>query len=434
MRYGLLIISFLLIGCFTSKQVEQGASIFPNNIEAVIIDSGGSIGPCEPTIDINPLDPDNLIAGSVLDRVHVSNDGGRSWESTQLKSSHGVYGDPVIRISPSGVIYYSHLSNPTGRAYRDEAFLDRIVIQSSNNKGRSWSDGSFTKPNSPKDQDKQWMAIDPVNENVYLSWTEFDLYNSENPDHKSRIVFSKSIDEGKTWSDPVIISNQEGDCLDDDQTTEGAVPSVGPNGEIYIAWSYDEKIYFNKSVDQGKSWLKKDIKVADQPEGWSIDIPGLMRCNGMPVTAVDRSQGPNRGTIYVNWADQRNGKDNTDIWLSHSKDGGLSWSTPIRVNNDDTERHQFLSWMDIDQSNGYLYFIFYDRRAHSDNTTDVYLAYSKDGGLSFENIRINEESFIPLPFEFFGDYNDISVYKGRVRPIWTEYHNGVFSIWTALIN
>ncbi len=30
--------------------------------------------------------------------------------------------------------------------------------------------------------------------------------------------------------------------------------------------------------------------------------------------------------------------------------------------------------MDIDQTNGHLYFIFYDRRAYLDNQTDVYMA------------------------------------------------------------
>lgn len=402
--------------------------------KAVMIhSSSGVVGPCEPSICINPKDPDNIIAGSVLDNVYVSNDGGYSWQVDKLHSSYGVYGDPVVRADNKGSIYYAHLSNPNGKAYQDEAFLDRIVIQKSTDKGKQWSDGSYTLPRSPKDQDKHWLAIHPDNHTVYITWTEFDLYGSDNPEHKSRILFSKSVDEGENWTDPVVLSQHEGNCLDDDQTTEGAVPSVGPNGELYVAWSYDEKLYFDRSTDDGKTWLEKDIVIGDHPGGWGFEVPGITRCNGMPVTAVDLSGGPNHGTIYVNWSDQRNGKENTDIWLSYSTDKGNTWSAPIRVNQDKSERHQFFTWMDIDQSTGFIYLVYYDRRHHDDTTTDVFLAWSTDGGKSFDEMKINASSFVPNPFVFFGDYNDISVHQGKVRPIWTQSENNVLSVWTAIL-
>ena len=68
-------------------------------------------------------------------------------------------------------------------------------------------------------------AIDGVN--IYGS---HDLEK----DH-SRILFSKSTDGGENWSEPLKISQFEGDCEDDDNTTEGAVPAIGPNGEIYVS-------------------------------------------------------------------------------------------------------------------------------------------------------------------------------------------------------
>ena len=41
--------------------------------------------------------------------------------------------------------------------------------------------------------------------------------------------------------------------------------------------------------------------------------------------------------------------------------------------------------------------------------------------------------FVPSEEGFFGDYNNISAYGGRVRPIWTRNEQGVQSIWTALM-
>ncbi|MDZ7847454.1 MAG: sialidase family protein [Owenweeksia sp.] len=83
-----------------------------------------------------------------------------------------------------------------------------------------------------------------------------------------------------------------------------------------------------------------------------------MRANGMPVTVCDLSEGPYRGTIYVNWVDNRNG--HYDVWLSKSEDEGETWSEPLRVNDDETERDQFFTWLTCDPTTGYLYAVFYD--------------------------------------------------------------------------
>ena len=402
--------------------------------KAIMIESATSnIGPCEPTICINPNNSQHIVAGAILDKIYVSRDGGLTWSIDRLSSSYGVYGDPVIRANYKGDFFYSHLSNPSGQAYLSEDFLDRIVIQKSEDGGVTWSDGSYTLPRSPKDQDKQWLTCDPRDNTMYITWTEFDLYDSPDPDDHSRILFSRSEDDGDTWTDPIVLSQFEGDCIDSDNTTEGAVPDVGPEGQVYVAWAYNEKIYFDKSFDKGETWLDEDILVANQPGGWDIKIPGLSRANGMPITRVDRTNGPNKGAIYINWSDQRNGTHDTDIWLTKSTDQGKTWSVPNKVNNDAPGKQQFLSWMDIDQTTGYIHIVFYDRREHDNNATDVYVATSKDGGKTFDNIKVNNESFIPTPEIFFGDYNDISSVNGQVRPIWTELNGRTLSVWTAVL-
>ena len=427
-------ILLLVIACANSLQVLQKEISIPPNIKNVMIDSTTiPFSVCEPSICISPLDQDLIIGGSVLDNIYVSTDGGKTWSKDKLKSTYGVFGDPVIRADFKGNFYFSHLSNPSGKAYQADDFLDRIVVQRSSDKGVTWNNGSYTKPSLTKDHDKQWMAVDPRTDQLYMTWTEFDKYGSKKEEDKSRILFTTSDDSGTSWSDPITISDLEGNCIDDDDTTEGAVPAVGPDGEIYVTWAYDEKLFFDKSTDGGSTW-GSDKVIAEQPGGWTIDVPGIPRCNGMPITEVDLSQGPHRGNIYVNWGDQRNGEDDTDIWITKSMDGGTQWSDPIRVNDDLAGKHQFLSWMDVDPITGYIYIVFYDRRAYDDNATDVYLAYSTDGAKTFTNTKISEKPFTPKIGGFFGDYNDISAYNGVVRPIWTRLDGYVQSVWTALID
>ena len=90
--------------------------------------------------------------------------------------------------------------------------------------------------------------------------------------------------------------------------------------------------------------------------------------------------------------------------------------------------------MTIDQTTGYLYCIFYDRREHYGNQTDVYLAYSKDGGETFTNVKVSEHSFTPRPGTFFGDYNNISAHAGKIAMIWTRMDEGRTSVWCSVID
>lgn len=381
--------------------------------------------PEEPSIKINPKNPAFIVAGANLNNYYYSADTGRTWQKGILTSPYGVWGDPVIDVDTLGHFYFFHLSNPPSGSW-----IDRIVCQKSVNNGQTWSPGTYTGLNGTKAQDKHWSVVDRKTNTIYITWTQFDVYGSSNPADSSIILFSKSTDGGETWTPPQRINKKAGDCIDSDNTVEGAVPAVGPNGEVYVAWAGPAGIRFDRSTDGGATWLDEDILIDPMPGGWDYDIPGISRCNGLPVTKCDLSGGAWHGTIYVNWTDQRNGTDDTDVWLAKSTDGGFTWSAPKRVNDDAPGKHQFFTWMDIDQVTGWLWFVFYDRRNYNDNRTDVYLAVSMDGGETFINRKISESPFLPNAGVFFGDYTNISVHNNIVRPIWTRLHGGQLSVWT----
>jgi len=413
-----LFFTLFLVFLFTAVQAQyQNISINTLN------------NPNEPAICINPKNLNEVIAGANIEAVYISQDGGYTWNYNQLTSSFGVWGDPCLVIDTAGDYYFFHLSDPPGPAW-----VDRIVCQKSTDKGLTWSDGTYLFVNGMKIQDKEWVAVDPTDNSLYACWTQFDEYGSSNPLDSTIILFTKSTDGGLTWASVKRLNKVAGDCLDDDNTVEGAVPAVGPNGEVYVAWAGPAGIVFNRSLDKGETWLSNNIFVDSMPGGWAYMIPGIYRANGMPVTCCDLSNGPYHGTLYINWSDQRNGTDDTDVWLKKSTDGGTTWSDIKRVNDDPPGRQQFFTWMTIDQVSGYLYIVFYDRRNFTTALTDVYLAVSTDGGETFENIKISESPFLPTANIFFGDYTNITAHNHIVRPIWTRLHNGQLSVFTAIID
>jgi hypothetical protein len=418
---------YLLFGCVSLLVLSLQAQPI-QNVQIPPVSSIYPYNECEPSIAINPRNPNEISAGTVLQGYHISTDGGQTWKSSALNSPYGVYGDPVLQYDQTGRLYYFHLSE-----YKKASHLDRIVCQVSDRPGK-FSKGSFPKPNGTKVQDKHWVVIDPKTNIIYMTWTQFDAYDSADPKDTSIIVFSKSTDRGLSWTDPIRISKFGGDCLDGDNTVEGAVPALGPNGEIFVCWTGPRGIMLQKSTDGGLTWLSEERKLADHVGGWDIQIPGIFRANGFPFLMSDMSGGPNNGTLYLNWCDQRNGTDNTDVWLMKSTDAGQTWSEPIQVNQDKEKRHQFLTSMAIDQVRGDLHFVYYDRRRFNDNRTDVVWATSTDGAQTFKEQRISNQPFVPNQMVFFGDYLGIAAHDGRIRPIWPRMDNGKISLWVALID
>ena len=91
MRKHLSCISIALILCFSTTAQIPNIRIGPKKV--------AGYQPCEPSIAISQTDPNIIVAGSILDNVYRSEDGGVSWSHQKLISSHGVFGDPCVVIT-----------------------------------------------------------------------------------------------------------------------------------------------------------------------------------------------------------------------------------------------------------------------------------------------------------------------------------------------
>lgn len=365
----------------------------------------------EPTIAISRTDPNIIVAASNNDWIYYSHDKGLNWTSYHLESSLGFYGDPVLLAGPDGQFYLVHLSKTPGKKWGD--WFDRIVFQKSVDGGKTFTDGVGIGYNQDRTQDKPWINIDKKGQ-LYLTWTEFDKYGSDSAHHKSKIMFSMSADEGNTWSNPLVISDKFGGCVDDDNTLEGATTAIGPNGTVYVVWAGAEELLFDKSMDGGKTF-GKDRVIAQQKGGWVLDIPHLYRTNGMPFLQADSS-----GNLFLVFTTKIN--DENKVVLLRSRDGGESWNEYYKCNE---PGDQFFPNLAVDSESGTVLLGFY----HSKSKWRGHFAQFRHIYISEQGV-LEQVSMVPRPFAlpdanvFFGDYTDVDIHDGKGLSIFASYSAG----------
>ncbi|MHC4798067.1 MAG: hypothetical protein ACYTF1_15625, partial [Planctomycetota bacterium] len=361
----------------------------------------------EPHIGVNPTNPDNIVAGGndygtpLGDSwcgFYWSDDGGKNWTrglipgypggpASVLTGYEGA-GDPVIAFDEDGNCYYAGIAfkRPTG-PLRSIGRSSAIFVAKSTDGGKTWPQITipFQGITRASFHDKEWIATDPETGFIYIVWALFSLYAA------SQMMFSRSTDGGQTWTRPIVIT----DISSTEFSVQGSAITVDADGIIHIIWIdfENEQLRYTYSTDKGRNFAEPMDVTGVQP----IARDGLPNNNyrtpTLPALAVDRSGGEYHGRLYATWNDGRNG--DSDSYLIYSKDGGATWGSPIRVNDDKlgNGKDQFFSTV-CTSPQGYVQLIFYDRRDDPDNTLlTVYYAISKDGGETFYNMNITDTSF-----------------------------------------
>ena len=264
------------------------------------------------------------------------------------------------------------------------------------------------------------------------------------------------MNRGTSFSSPVQISGSATGAF-----SQGVNLAVGPNGDVYAVWAIADNwgtgqygsdgIGFAKSLDGGGTWQppSRVFNIQGSRDWWydksSTSTP--VRMNDFPVIAVDRTNGPYHGTIYMVYGSKGTSPDRADIRLSKSTNGGTTWSSPVRVNDDNTTYDQWFGWITVSPY-GRISIIFYDSR--NDNSppvnqmTEVWLAESTDGGASFTNSRVSDIAFEPVPIPgyalgYMGDYLGITSKAGYAYPTWMDNRYVVntvhyYQVFVDLIN
>jgi hypothetical protein len=415
----------------------------------------------EPAIAVNPLNQNNVVASWIFGPFQnviagVSMNGGRTWQEVPMPlsvcSGGSLIGaaDPWFSFAPNGDLYSV---NDVGMSLPAR----EIVISKSTDGGLHWSAPLLVPATSNTQPDRPTITADRTDGRyAYAAW------HSSADKNQIPAVFTRTTDGGLTWEPArIIYQTASHNFVDNNQIF---VLQDGTLVDLFLLY-YDpgtkppkqENLAVLRSTDKGQTWsapvLGPAITPVFQPDGNNGIIDPetgqYLHDPGDPAFAMDTSS----GAIYAVWEDARfSGFHYDDIAFSMSTDGGLSWSTPIRVNQTPLNipplnRQAFLPSVAV-LGDGTIGVSYYDFRfndpnpglptdywmvqCHPTSTTLATVPASWGNELRLTDSSFNLESVFVFPINLWmGDYVNALAGSGKgfVATFTAVDQNGVTAIF-----
>ena len=409
LNYGALELRTFLAGTTDSGPFNPGAGFFSSSqapavsIVQVSTNASGNdiVGDAanEPSIAVDPTNHNRMAIGwrqfdTITNNfrqagVAFTTDGGLTWTPSVLTPGN-FRSDPVLDADADGNFFYSSLSSAT-----------KAEVFKSTDGGATWG-----TPINSFGGDKQWLAIDrtsgPGRGNIYQHWNvQFA--------NVADTSFTRSIDSGASYDNPTTGPNP---------FSKWGTLDVGPDGSVYAAGAAldtNNGHLFAKSTNaqldgESPTFTSQSINLGGITSTGAVNPVGLL---GQVSVASDHSSTPNRGNIYVLGSVDPAGDDPLDVMFIRSTDGGATWSTPVKVNNNPAGQnsYQWFGTMSV-APNGRIDVIWNDTGVDaSNNFSALKYAYSYDGGLTWlGNVALtsNYNHTLGYPSQNkMGDYYDM---------------------------
>jgi hypothetical protein len=395
-------------------------------------------------IAVDPSNPKVMVAGAIDLRSFTtmpsftSADGGLSWKRDVVLAPVGreIDGDPAIGVGPDGREYYAFLTDRGYNAKLGYAIAVRVHVATRPGPTAKWQTARLPASRTRAGaDDKPAITVDLSTESphygrVYLAWVRWPGGESV------RIAVNHSDDGGRSWSIPVEVSARS--------ARYAFFPSVAVSatGDVYVAWIANlNEIRLAHSVDGGATFgterlVDKAIVVPNGPcpRGSGLTIPAQpRRCvEPSPTVAVDRSDGPYAGRVYLTYGAAGASGREQNVYVA-AFDPGLvrllgGNDQRVQVNPADTggPSDQFLPASIVDPDTGRVWTCFYDTAGTSRRTKTYFsCASSADGGTTWTlpvraaSIASDMTQRGASRFEY-GDYEGIAAAGGVAHPIWTD--------------
>jgi len=400
----------------------------------------------ESDIRINYWDPTKIIAasnnigGSGMQGEYYSTDGGVTWgqSSLPLASGDAFHSDPTVDWSSDGTAWSTTMGINSGST------VLKVQSYRSANGGATWTfDGTISGSQTNTDKQMQWIdhsATSAFANNNYVIW------HNGNPAFMNRRTSSG-------WGTPIQVSDAQatGTCIGADVKTNSAgdvfgfFPDTGSRG-IFVA----------KSTNGGASY-GTPVKIRTTFRGYDIGVPSFNSRRALVYVSGGVYKNGTTNNVYALWTDLSGDAGcssttsepgssvtstcKTRIWFTRSTDGGATWSTAVKLNNQSGLNDQFNSFLAVDETNGTLGAIYYDTVADAGRLkVDVYYQMSSDGGATWQaavkvTTAMTDETVSGADSgNQFGDYNSLSGYANSFFPSWTDRRNNAKEeIWTAKV-
>jgi hypothetical protein len=466
--------------CTDDNVAGQSGTVFPDS-------------EVEPWIDVNPRNTSNIVGMWQQDRwsnggarghvVGVSMNGGTSWTQVVLPGVSVCSGsatpetprnyerttDPWVSFGPNGVLHQISLSfndiNPPFVPQDEQPggdFDHALLASTSTDGGLSWTDPVEVIRDLDANvfNDKQSITADPnLASHVYAVWDRLVFPTSERASViagfrassiRGPVWFNRTTNGGTSWEQPRPIYDPG-----QNDTTIGSqiVVLPAPDGTLVNMFAEDRNdnkgglrglnVRVIRSGDRGQNWsgpIQVDrlqtIGVTDPESGAAIRTGDIL-----PDIAVNATN----GRLYAVWQDARfSGFQNDSIAFSQSLDGGLTWSSPVKINKtpdrpNDLNEQAFTASVDV-AADGTISATYYDFRNNGPETpllTDYFVVHCHpattdctDAANWVNEIRLTNTSFdmlqAPLTTTgfFTGDYEGLASAGNDFTPFFSQPHGG----------
>jgi hypothetical protein len=269
--------------------------------------------------------------------------------------------------------------------YAHDSKVPDIYYTVSTDRGLHWS---YSKNLSKSDGDSHQpdIAVEKSGA-VDVVWTD-NSSETNSPD----IFFSRTTDDGRTWSNPIDVSSSPG------LSGEPAI-TIGANDSIHVLWA---------DTTQGEK--NKDIFYVSSPDGgkmWNapIDISNTPGASSDPAIAASQD-----GTVHAAWTDTTPGEKHPDIFYAQHKND--SWTTPYKVS--DSIRVSSHPTIACSETN---IFVAWSDNSRSEKSPDIWLTIGDPSGKFAHVLRVSDKPGVSTE-------PSIAAYGKDLAVVWSDTGTG----------